>query len=115
MTHPSNAFAQPRHRSSSWPISAALLVWALIGNDARRNPPARPSSDDATALAAAPEGYRFTADHSKFKELKGPFTSGSEVTKACLSCHTEAGKQVMGTRHWTWESTNPATGQQLGK
>ena len=44
-----------------------------------------------------------TADHSKFKELKGPFKTGEEVTKACLSCHTEASKQVMNTRHWTWE------------
>ncbi len=56
-----------------------------------------------------------TADHTKFKELKGPFANGSEVTKACLSCHTEAGKQVMKTIHWTWEYTNPKTGQQLGK
>ncbi|WVN41269.1 tetrathionate reductase family octaheme c-type cytochrome [beta proteobacterium MWH-UniP1] len=56
-----------------------------------------------------------TADHSKFKELKGPFKSGDEVTKACLSCHTEASKQVMNTRHWTWEYTNPQDGKTLGK
>lgn len=59
--------------------------------------------------------YRTTADHSKFKELKGPFKSGSEVTEICIGCHTEASKQVMATRHWTWEYTNPATGQKLGK
>jgi len=69
----------------------------------------------AAALAAAPTKSKSTADPSKFKELKGPFASGSEVTKACLSCHTEAGKQVMGTRHWTWEYTHPDTGQKLGK
>lgn len=56
-----------------------------------------------------------TADHSKFKELKGPFKTGEEVTKACLSCHTEASKQVMNTRHWTWEYTNPQDGKTLGK
>lgn len=56
-----------------------------------------------------------TADHSRFKQLQGPFKTGEEVTEACLSCHTEAAKQVMATRHWTWDYVNPATGQRLGK
>lgn len=56
-----------------------------------------------------------TADHSRFKQLQGPFNSGEEVTRACLSCHTEASRQVMDTRHWTWDYTNPDTGQRLGK
>lgn len=67
------------------------------------------------ALSKAPGPGKSTADHSKFKELQGPFKTGSEVTKACLSCHTEAAKQVMNTRHWSWEYTNPDTGQKLGK
>lgn len=41
-------------------------------------------------------------DHTDL--LKGPFQSGSDVTKACLQCHPEAAKQVMQTVHWTWES-----------
>ncbi|MDP3132324.1 MAG: hypothetical protein Q8M78_05235, partial [Burkholderiaceae bacterium] len=57
------------------------------------------------AVMAQAADWKTTADHSKFKELKGPFKSGSEVTKACLGCHTEAAKQVMDTRHWTWEYT----------
>ncbi|MBR9972352.1 tetrathionate reductase family octaheme c-type cytochrome [Magnetospirillum sulfuroxidans] len=56
-----------------------------------------------------------TADHSKFESLKGPFSSAPEVTKACLACHTEASHQVMKSIHWTWDITNPATGQRLGK
>jgi octaheme c-type cytochrome (tetrathionate reductase family) len=56
-----------------------------------------------------------TADHSKFDVLQGPFESGSDVTKVCLSCHTEAGKHFMQSIHWTWEYTHPETGQQLGK
>jgi octaheme c-type cytochrome (tetrathionate reductase family) len=56
-----------------------------------------------------------TADHGKFKKLQGPFASASDVTRACLSCHTEAGKQVSKSIHWTWEQVNPATGQTLGK
>jgi octaheme c-type cytochrome (tetrathionate reductase family) len=68
----------------------------------------------AAPLALAAPG-KTTADHTRFKELQGPFRSGEEVTKVCLSCHTEAAKQVMDTRHWTWEYTNPQTGQKLGK
>lgn len=56
-----------------------------------------------------------TADHSKFEQLQGPFSSGPEVTKACLECHTEAGHQFMKNIHWTWEYENEKTGQKLGK
>ena len=56
-----------------------------------------------------------TADHGKFKELQKTFKSGPEVTKACLSCHTEAGHQVQHTKHWTWNVVNPGNNQTLGK
>ncbi|WP_460021026.1 tetrathionate reductase family octaheme c-type cytochrome [Magnetospira thiophila] len=56
-----------------------------------------------------------TADHTKFKELEGPFETGPEVTTACLKCHTEAAKQVHKTKHWTWSVVNKQTGQKLGK
>ncbi|WP_059424630.1 tetrathionate reductase family octaheme c-type cytochrome, partial [Sulfuricella sp. T08] len=56
-----------------------------------------------------------TADHSKFKQLQQPFATGPDVTKACLSCHTEAAKQVHKTKHWTWEFLNPENNQRLGK
>jgi len=36
-------------------------------------------------------------DHSKFKQLQGPFTSAEQVTQACLGCHTDAARQVMST------------------
>ncbi len=56
-----------------------------------------------------------TADHSTFEALKKAFGSGPEVTETCLTCHTEAGKQVMNSIHWTWDYTHPVTGQKLGK
>jgi octaheme c-type cytochrome (tetrathionate reductase family) len=56
-----------------------------------------------------------TADHSKFKQLQQPFATGPDVTKACLSCHTEAATQVHKTKHWTWEVLNPENNQRLGK
>lgn len=65
-----------------------------------------------------PAGVRVsssTADHSEFKKLQGPFSSGPEVTMACLSCHNQAGHQFMKGIHWTWEYKHPVTGQTLGK
>lgn len=56
-----------------------------------------------------------TADHSKYDELNKDFSSAPEVTKACLSCHTEAAKQIHKTKHWKWEFINPENNQRLGK
>src|SRR5690554_3171831 len=56
-----------------------------------------------------------TADHRQFKQLQGPFATGPDVTKACLSCHTEAAQQLQQTTHRTWEFEHPETGQMLGK
>ncbi|MEJ2043854.1 MAG: tetrathionate reductase family octaheme c-type cytochrome [Reinekea sp.] len=47
--------------------------------------------------------YATTADHHKFPQLQQNFTSGSEVTAACLECHTEAASQIHQSPHWTWE------------
>ena len=69
----------------------------------------------APGLAQEDAGGKSTADHSKFEILQKEFTSGPEVTEACLSCHTEAADQVKHSVHWTWEFDNPETGQTLGK
>ena len=69
----------------------------------------------AQPSAVEQRAARTTADHSKFEALQKDFKTGPEVTKACLSCHTEAGKQVMKTKHWTWEFRNPENNQLLGK
>ncbi len=41
-------------------------------------------------------------DHSKFEILKKDFASGSDVTEACMTCHTERHKEVMNSSHWNW-------------
>ena len=56
-----------------------------------------------------------TADHTKLKELKKNFKTGPEVTRVCISCHTEAARQIHKTNHWTWEFLNPDNKQRLGK
>jgi hypothetical protein len=62
-----------------------------------------------------PRARKATADHSKFKELQGPFKSGPEVTAACLGCHTEAAKQIKGTIHWKWEEVEQDSKRIVGK
>jgi octaheme c-type cytochrome (tetrathionate reductase family) len=66
-------------------------------------------------LMAANPAFSSTADHHEFEELKGPFTSGPEVTKACITCHNKAAGEVQHSIHGTWEFDHPVTGQKLGK
>ena len=65
----------------------------------------RPVDKSVTSLD--PHKDKSTTDHSKLKELQGPFKSGPEVTKACLGCHNKAGDQFIHNKHWTWSYTNP--------
>ncbi len=44
-----------------------------------------------------------SVDHKKFVILNQKFTDPTKVTEACLSCHTERGKEVMASSHWKWE------------
>jgi len=44
-----------------------------------------------------------SVDHSKLKVLNKEFNSPQEVTNACLSCHTERHKEIIGSSHWNWE------------
>ncbi len=92
-------------RRAVWPtlVVALVLGWSAAGHGAD------------VAVEAPPVKMSTTADHGKFKELDRVFKSGPEVTKACLSCHTEAAKQVHRTKHWTWEFLNPENKQVLGK
>ena len=69
----------------------------------------------ATAEKPAAKLSTSTADHSKFEELKQSFATGPDVTKACLTCHTEASKQLHKTKHWNWQFTNPDNGEVVGK
>ena len=56
-----------------------------------------------------------TADHAKHEILQQGFASGPEVTKACLSCHSEAAAQFHKTIHWTWLDPNAPAEERVGK
>ncbi len=40
-------------------------------------------------------------DHTSL--IKGPFTTGQDVTKTCLTCHEDAAHDVQMTAHFKWE------------
>jgi octaheme c-type cytochrome (tetrathionate reductase family) len=69
-------------------IAMPLLLFAPPQAAARDNPwdsvPSHPINTDHTSL------------------MTGPFTSGQEVTRTCLTCHEDAAHEVMQTAHWTW-------------
>ena len=67
------------------------------------------------AAAEKPAAGHAPPDHSKFAALQENFATGPEVTRACLTCHTNAAKEIHKTQHWKWEYKNPTTGQLLGK
>jgi len=74
-----------------------------------------PKDVEDNRLAELKEKYSkkdsMPADHSKFEMLQKKFNTPSEVTEACLSCHTERGKEVMRSNHWNWERTEYIRGK----
>ena len=85
------------------------LGWANPG--ASDQAPGRDMAQQATKSAKR----WITADHSKHEALKQPFAAGPEVTKACLSCHSEAAAQFHKTIHWTWVDPSSPKDKPMGK
>ncbi len=109
----------------SWSVYAEESKAPAAGNQAQASADVA-KADDANAQGqpcyatsgkykpdSAPKNKDITADHRKFDILHQNFKTAPEVTKACLSCHTEAGKQVMHTIHWKWIC--PKSKEKIGK
>lgn len=47
-------------------------------------------------------------DHSELVEL-APDPEPTEVTQECLSCHEQAGQDMLQTSHWLWKGPSPYT------
>lgn len=56
-----------------------------------------------------------TSDHSKHEVLRQQFTKPEDVTRACLTCHTEAAAQFHKSIHWTWIDPNSDPAERMGK
>lgn len=44
-----------------------------------------------------------SVDHAKLGALQSNFDRPQDVTKTCISCHTERHHEVMASNHWNWE------------
>jgi len=74
-------------------IIAAAVLSALLATRYQGLAGDRPWDGVPKKIAKTDHSYLFKADK---------FESGPSVTRACLACHEEASKQVMGTSHWNW-------------
>jgi octaheme c-type cytochrome (tetrathionate reductase family) len=77
-------------------ILVLVPVWYFTGDEASAVARDVDAPWDYMPRRAAP------VDHKDLME--GPFETGQQVTQACLSCHEEAGEQVLHTAHWRWQS-----------
>ena len=98
-------------------LNLILMVGILPGAYAAKQVPA---IDEALGIKLAKQAVRSdkhwtTTDHSKMEILKQPFTSGDQITQACLSCHTDASMQFEKTIHWTWKVPSEKEGIMNGK
>lgn len=92
-------------------LLAALAVPAAVSASTQETAPGREMAQQATKT----KKLWITTDHSKHEILQQEFTSGPEVTKACLTCHTEAALQFHKTIHWTWKDPNSPKDKTFGK
>ena len=92
-----------------------LLLGVVPGATAAQTESGEAPGRTMAKQATKSDALWITADHTQHKTLQGPFKSGPEITAACLSCHTEAEKQLHQTIHWTWRAGQDAKGVEMGK
>jgi octaheme c-type cytochrome (tetrathionate reductase family) len=104
---------------SGW-LCAGLLMMGGVGVSPARSQLEVLHENQAPGRTMAQQATKerqiwITADHSRHEILQKEFTSGPEVTKACLSCHELAAGQFHKTIHWTWLDPNVPPGKRIGK
>ncbi|MFP4167439.1 MAG: tetrathionate reductase family octaheme c-type cytochrome [Desulfonatronovibrionaceae bacterium] len=95
-----------------WILAATLLIPCIAAHGAEYElAPGREMAQQAVRGETPPS----TVDHSELKPLQTDFESGSEVTRACLSCHNMAGEQLAQTIHWLWLDPQGGNETEVGK
>ena len=90
------------------------MLWPLVVFAAQSNENQAPGRAMARQATEGQETWN-TTDHSKHEALQKEFKSGLEITRACLSCHSEAEAQFHKSIHWTWRADPSDTDKQFGK
>ena len=98
-------------------VVAFVIFWSLfmspVGSMAK--PEEQAPGRKLARKATMGKKVWITTDHTKHEVLKQAFQSGDEVTRACLSCHSEAVEQFHQTIHWTWIDPNSGKDVLVGK
>ncbi len=81
------------------PFIVAVLVLILPGLALLQNTPAADTKSDQPWQRV--EKKPDPTPHAYLFKSKS-FSDGPAVTRSCLECHPNAGKEVMKTSHWTW-------------
>lgn len=58
----------------------------------------RPAPEEKPTTHVQPK--KSHTDHATL--IRGPFAGGPSVTRVCLGCHENAGREMLATAHWTW-------------
>lgn len=95
-------------------MSLCLMLWPLVLFAAQTDENQAPGRAMARQATKGQRTWN-TTDHSKHEVLQKDFKSGLEITRACLSCHSEAEAQFHKSIHWTWRADSSDTDKQFGK
>ncbi len=87
-----------KHRFPRWVLGLIVIALLILVPFVYQLPAKGPARDASTRLPVR-------AVHVDHRDIvKGPFTTGQEVTRSCLVCHPDAAADLMKTSHWTWQS-----------
>ncbi len=109
-----------KNRSTPWPMAALLSIFFLAVSHLVAVGASGSGTDEAPGRKLAKQAIKrdkrwITTDHTKHAALQQPFVSGEEITRACLSCHSEASSQFHETIHWTWLASKEEKDRKYGK
>ncbi len=100
-------------------LSAGMLIALMCFSHAGIAEAAKKSEEAlgrTLAKQAVKDSKRWTTvDHTKAGPLNKDFTSGEEITRACVSCHSEASTQFHKSIHWTWLASGTKDDMRYGK
>ena len=95
-------------------MAACLLLFPALSSAAKSSEDQAPGRAMAQQATKGKKAWN-TTDHSRHEVLQQDFKSGMEVTRACLSCHSEAEAQFHKTVHWTWLADPAEKSREYGK
>ncbi len=97
-------------------VSGLLLFGGLAPVSAATGEDKSIAPGRALAQQAVKDSKKWsTADHSTIESLKKPFTTGEQISRECLSCHSKAAEQFHKTIHWTWLASGDKKDMRYGK